>query len=153
MTGRPAGTCRATAAIELPAGVAETWAAVVDWDGQSRWMLLTTVRATERDGAGTGGRVSARTAVGPVGFTDDMVITQWRPPHLCRVRHLGKVVRGEGVFEVAEAGPGRSRFTWTEEVVPPFGRLGRAAWPLAGPALELLMRVSLRRLARAMAAA
>ena len=137
--------------MELPLAVPEAWAAVVDWDGQSAWMLLTTVRGTHRGGVGIGGGVSARTAVGPVGFTDDMVVTEWEPPHLCRVRHLGHVVRGEGVFVVAEAGPGRSRFTWAEEIEPPLGWLGRAGWPLVRPVFELLMRVSLHRLVRRVA--
>jgi hypothetical protein len=152
VAGRPGGACRAIVSVELPVAVPDAWAAVVDWDGQSRWMLLTTVRATERGGVGVGGGVSARTAVGPVGFTDDMVITEWQPPHLCRVRHLGNVVQGYGEFVVAGAGAGRSRFTWSEVVVPPLGRFGRAGWPLARPVFELLMRVSLQRLVRRVAA-
>jgi hypothetical protein len=143
--------CHAEASVELPLTVDQAWAAVVDWDSQSRWMLLTTVRGTEQRGVGVGGGVSARTAVGPVGFTDDMVITEWDPPSVCRVRHLGRLVRGEGGFVVSEA-PGGSRFTWSEDVVPPLGRLGALAgllvWPLVRPGVELVMRVSLRRLAR-----
>jgi hypothetical protein len=71
-----------------------------------------------------------------------MEIIAWDPPHLCRVRHLGKVVRGEGAFAVAGLGPRRSRFTWTEDVPT----------RLARPALEFFMRLSLRRLARQLAA-
>jgi hypothetical protein len=119
----------------------------MDWDGQSRWMLFTRVWATEQDGRGVGGGVSARTAVGALGFTDDMVITQWAPPHSCRVKHLGTVVRGEGAFVVTPA-PTGSTFTWSEDVVPPLGRLGAAGWPVVRPAFELMMRTSLRRLAK-----
>jgi Polyketide cyclase / dehydrase and lipid transport len=135
----------AQAAVDLPVGVHEAWAAVVDWDRQSEWMLLTRVRATAQGGEGVGGRASARTAVGPVGFTDDMEIIAWDPPYRCRVRHLGRVVRGEGAFAVDGLGPGRSRFTWTEELI--LGRLG-VAWPLVRPGFELFMRMSLRRLTR-----
>jgi hypothetical protein len=136
----------AEASIELPLPAEQAWAVVVDWDRQSGWMLLTTVRGTEQGGVGLGGGVSARTAVGPLGFTDDMVITEWDPPRMCRVEHLGGLVRGEGAFAV-ETVPGGSRFTWSEDVVPPLGRAGALAWPLVRPGFELMMRVSLRRLA------
>jgi hypothetical protein len=81
-----------------------------------------------------------------------MVITHWDPPRECTVKHLGKIVRGTGTFAVeptrSDAGSGGSRFTWSEDVVPPLGRLGAVAWPLVRPGFEALMRVSLRRLAR-----
>lgn len=128
----------AEVSVDLPVGADEAWDAVVNWERQSAWMLLTDVAG----GSGLGARVSARTAVGPVGFTDDMEIIVWDPPRLCRVRHLGKVVRGEGGFAVADLGPGRSRFTWTEDVPT----------PLVRPALEFFMRLSLRRLAKQVAA-
>ena len=41
------------------------------------------------DGRSPGSRLSARTAVGPVGFTDRMEITRWEPPVVCEVAHLG----------------------------------------------------------------
>ena len=118
----------------------------MDWDGQSEWMLLTRVWATDQDGRGVGGGVAARTSVGPLGFTDDMVITHWDPPRECTVKHLGTVVRGTGTFAVTPA-PGGSTFTWSEDVIPPLGRLGRIGWPLVRPGFELMMRTSLKRLA------
>ncbi len=136
----------AEASIGLPLTAEQAWAVVVDWDLQSGWMLLTTVRGTEQGGVGVGGGVSARTAVGPFGFTDDMVITEWDPPRVCRVKHLGRLVSGEGAFAV-EPTPGGSRFTWSEDVTPPLGRVGALAWPVIRPGFELMMRVSLRRLA------
>ncbi|MGW6280644.1 hypothetical protein [Kribbella sp. NPDC055071] len=162
----------------------------MDWERQSRWMLLTRVWATENGGSGVGGGVAARTSVGAVGFTDDMVITHWDPPRECTVKHLGKVVRGTGTFTVTptstpdptspagatspadptspagarspadatsaggpagSAGGGRSRFTWGEDVVPPFGRVGVAVWPVVRVGFEWMMRVSLRRLVREVA--
>jgi hypothetical protein len=146
-------TCHAEAAVELPLEPEVAWDVVMDWDSQSRWMLFTRVWATEQNGQGIGGGVAARTAVGPLGFTDGMVITQWSPPHECRVKHLGTVVRGEGAF-IVTPGPGGagSTFTWSEDVIPPFGRLGTAAWPVLRPGFELMMRRSLRRLANQVSA-
>lgn len=143
-------SCHAEAAVDLPLAPDAAWDVVMDWNGQSRWMLFTRVWPTEQDGRGVGGGVAARTAVGPLGFTDDMVITQWDPPTACRVKHLGKLVRGVGAFEVAPA-PAGSTFTWSEDVVPPFGRFGTAMWPVIRPGFELMMRISLRRLARVVA--
>ena len=134
----------------LPLGPEDAWGVVVDWERQSRWMVATRVWATEYGGRGVGGGVAARTSVGGVGFTDDMVITQWDPPRECTVKHLGKVVRGTGTFAVAPSGAG-SRLTWSEDVIPPFGWLGRIGWRVVRPGFEVLMRVSLRRLVKEIA--
>ncbi|MBP2350354.1 hypothetical protein JOF29_001437 [Kribbella aluminosa] len=134
----------------------DAWAVVMDWERQSRWMLFTRVWATGNAGSGVGGGVAARTSVGGIGFTDDMVITHWDPPRDCTVKHLGKVVRGTGTFTIEPraycgAGPDDlygSAFIWSEDVVPPFGRLGVFAWPIVRPVFEAMMRISLRRLVK-----
>lgn len=145
-----AGVCHAEASVELPMEPQETWDAVMDWSRQSRWMLFTRVWTTGQDGQGVGGGVAARTSVGPLGFTDDMVITHWDPPRSCQVKHLGTIVRGTGTFSINPTAAG-STFVWSEDVVPPFGRLGVAAWPVVRPGFELMMRISLRRLAKEVA--
>jgi hypothetical protein len=142
-----AGVCHAEASVGLPLGVDEAWGVVMDWERQSRWMLLTRVWATGQDGVGVGGGVAARTSVGGFGFTDDMVITHWDPPRECTVEHLGTVVRGTGTFAIAPAEFG-STFTWAEDVVLPLGRVGAAAWLAVRPVFEWFMRASLRRLVR-----
>ncbi|MEU4604300.1 SRPBCC family protein [Kribbella sp. NPDC023972] len=144
-------TCHAEASIGLPLDPQAAWDLVMDWDRQSRWMVLTRVWATDNDGIGVGGGVAARTSVGAVGFTDHMVITHWDPPRDCTVKHLGKLVRGTGTFTITPAPPGGSTFTWSEDVVPPLGRLGTAVWPVVRPGFEVMMRASLRRLVREMA--
>ena len=141
------GSCHAEASVELSLDPQDAWYVVVDWERQSRWMLFTRVWVTEQDGAGVGGGVAARTSVGGLGFTDDMVITHWDPPRECTVKHLGTVVRGTGTFTVAPSSGG-STFTWSEDVVPPLGRLGVLGWRVVRPVFEVMMRISLRRLAR-----
>lgn len=143
------GSCHAEASVELSLAPDQAWDVVMDWDRQSRWMLFTRVWATQNGGEGVGGGVAARTSVGGIGFTDDMVITHWDPPRDCTVKHLGKIVRGTGTFTLEPSTTGGvpgSTFTWAEDVVPPFGRLGELAWPVVRPAFEVMMRVSLRRL-------
>jgi hypothetical protein len=66
----------------------------------------------------------------------------------CVVRHTGRVVRGEGVFEVVELGPARTRFLWSELLDLPLGALGRAGWPIVRPVFRAGVRQSLRRMAR-----
>jgi len=144
------GPCHAEASVDLSLDPQAAWDTVMDWERQSRWMLFTRVWATGNDGQGVGGGVAARTSVGPVGFTDDMVITHWDPPRECTVKHLGTVVRGTGTFAVRPA-PGGSTFVWSEDVIPPFGRLGRLAWLLVRPGFELMMRISFNRLTKDLA--
>lgn len=149
-------SCHAEASVELPLAPDDAWDVVMDWERQSRWMLFTRVWAKENGGTGVGGGVAARTSVGGVGFTDDMVITHWDPPRECTVKHLGKIVRGTGTFLIEPRMFGvegntsalGSTFTWSEDVVPPFGRLGVFVWPVVRVGFEAMMRVSLRRLVR-----
>ena len=129
--------------IEVPAGPEEVWRVVVDWPGQRRWMLGTRVQG----GQGLGAKVTARTDAGPLAFTDTMVITDWDPPRRCVVRHTGRVVRGDGIFEVTPRGTG-SEFRWTERLDLPFGGAGRLGWRLVRPLTQRGMDTSLRRFAR-----
>ncbi len=132
--------------VDAPAQV--LWDAVVDWPGQGEWMLGTDVRVSGGDGQSVGSELAARSGVGPVGFLDTMVITEWDPPHQCVVRHTGRLVRGLGVFTVRERGAGRSTFVWREELDLPLGPLGRLAWPVAKVPFAWGVRYSLRKLAK-----
>jgi len=131
-----------TSRVLVPAEPADLWLLAMDWLRQGDWMLATRVRG----GQGVGATVVARTGIGPVGFTDTMVITQWDPPHRCVVRHTGRVVRGTGTFEVIPRGQ-LSEFAWTERLLLP--------WPASGPLARLvsvpagwIMGASLRRFRR-----
>lgn len=132
--------------VEAPAE--RTWDALTAWDRQSEWMVGTRVYATALGGRAVGGGLSAFTGIGPIGITDTMVITEWSPPEVCRVRHTGRVVRGTATFAVATDGPGRSVVTWSEQFLLPFGGLGETMWPLARPAVVWGLRLSLRKFAR-----
>ncbi len=134
--------------VDVDAPVEQTWAGATDWAGQGEWMLGTRVRPTVQGGQGVGGGIEAFTGVGPLGFLDRMEITLWEPPHRCHVRHLGRVVRGTGAFEVEPLAAGRSRFVWREDLDLPLGVLGRLGWPLVRPAFAYGVQVSLRRFAR-----
>jgi carbon monoxide dehydrogenase subunit G len=122
------------------------FAAVADWEGQSAWVAFTTVTA---DGGPhrVGERLLAVTKVAGVGFSDPMEVTRWEPPRRIDVRHHGRVLRGTGTFLV-EPAPGGAWFVWSEDLDLPFGVAGRLGFAVVGPAFRLMLRRSLRRLAR-----
>ena len=134
--------------VDVDAPVEQTWAGATDWAGQGQWMLGTTVRPTAQGGQGVGGGLEAFTGLGRLGFLDRMEITLWEPPRRCHVRHLGRVVRGTGAFEVEPRGEGRSVFVWREDLDLPLGALGRLGWPLVRPVFAYGVQLSLRRFAR-----
>jgi carbon monoxide dehydrogenase subunit G len=122
------------------------FAAVADWEGQSAWVAFTKVTA----GGGphrVGERLLAVTKVAGVGFSDPMEVTRWEPPRRVDVRHHGRVLRGTGTFLV-EPAPGGAWFVWSEDLDLPLGIAGRLGFAVVGPAFRLMLRRSLRRLAR-----
>ncbi len=127
----------------VEAGPERVWALLTDWEQQGRWMPATRVRSV--DGRGVGGRITARTGFGPLGFLDTMTVTQWNPPQRCEVLHTGRIVRGPGVFAVEPFGPGRCRVVWEEHLVLPLGMLGRAGWRLVRPLARAGLALALRR--------
>ena len=145
---------RLTVPVEVEAPAEVVWLAVTDWERQSEWMLGTRVEVTSPgDGRRLGATLRAVTGVGPLGFADPMEIVEWtvptgEGPHRCVVRHAGRVVRGDGVFEVVPLGPARSRLVWSELLDIPLGALGRVGWLLAQPVAGAGVLLSLRRFAR-----
>lgn len=132
-----------TSRVLVPAEPAQLWRLAMDWPRQGDWMLATQVSG----GQGVGATVTARTGCGRLGFTDTMVITEWCPPYRCVVRHTGRLVRGTGVFEVADRGPA-SEFAWTERLRLPVRLPGWLARWLASRPGRWVMDASLRRLER-----
>jgi uncharacterized protein YndB with AHSA1/START domain len=139
-------TLSVTVLVNAPAQ--HVFARLTDWPAQSEWMVGTTVRATKQSGQGIGAELSAFTGVGPIGFTDTMIITVWDPPHQCSVRHTGHIVKGEGDFIVTPISAQQSTCTWSERFILPFGILGKLTWPAARPFVRLGLRVSLKQFAR-----
>ena len=134
--------------VDIDAPPERVWAALVAWDTQGEWMLLTRVRGTHHDGIGVGGGIEGFTGIGPVGVLDTMRITRWDPPRRVDVLHTGRVVKGTGGFEVVDLGTGRSRFVWSEILDLPLGVLGRLGFPLVRPLFAWGVRRSLHRFAR-----
>lgn len=138
----------ATTHIEAP--IERVWEVLVDWEEQPRWMVdarSVEVRTSHRQGTG----VVLRCATDIAGFviTDDMEITEWEPPRLIGVHHLGRIIRGVGAFELEPTAHG-TRLVWWEEMDAPFGPVGEAlATLLVVPYVRRVFRASLAGLKRA----
>ncbi len=140
-------TVRESARVDVEAAAETVFAAATDWDRQHEWMLGTTVRVRRGDGHSVGSEVEAVTGIAGIGVPDRMRITLWDAPSRCEMRHLGRVVRGTGIFEVRPRGPGAATFEWIEELELPFGMLGTLGWPLLRPLFGAGLRLSLDRFA------
>lgn len=135
--------------VDVAAPAEVVWQVITDWEGQGDWMLGTRVAVTSAgDGRRLGATMRAVTGVGPLRVVDTMEVVEWAPPKRCVVRHTGRVVQGDGVFEVVELGPDRSRFLWSELLDLPLGALGRLGWPIVRPVFRAGVAHSLRRMAR-----
>ena len=119
--------------VQVAAPPVTIFKAMTDWERQGEWVFGTRVRVVAGDGESVGSEIDAVT----FGVSDRMRITRWDPPHAVEVEHLGRVVRGTGVFAVRG-----SRFVWTERLDVPF------FYPLVKPLFVLMLRRSLQRFAR-----
>lgn len=135
----------ATTHIEAPP--AAVWIELVDWEAQPRWMhdaRSVAVRTDRREG--TGVVLRCMTAVAGLTVTDDMEVTDWVEERRLGVRHLGRLIRGVGVFEL-EPTPAGTHLTWWEEIDAPFGAAGEALASLvAVPLVRRTFRISLAQL-------
>ncbi|MCW2862042.1 MAG: hypothetical protein JWP48_3750 [Actinoallomurus sp.] len=132
------------AAVDVPAHAEQVWGVLVDWSRHGEWVPFTRAEG----GGAEGESVEAWTGAGPMGFLDTMVITVWEPPTRVTVRHTGRLVRGEGRFDLLDLPDGHCRVTWSELIELPLGPLGRAGWIGVGPLARLMLRTALGRLAK-----
>jgi uncharacterized protein YndB with AHSA1/START domain len=136
-----------TARVDVNAPPETVFAAATDWERQGEWILATTVCVRHGDGRSVGSEVEAVTGIRGLGVTDRMQITVWDSPVRCEVRHLGRVVRGTGIFAVQPRGRGGATFEWTEQLELPLGALGELSATLFRPVFGWGLQRSLDRFA------
>ena len=110
--------------IEIDAPIKAVWSEIIDWQGQSEWMLATRVYDDGESPEGIGHRLRAFTGLFAkrsrlIGVMDEMVVSQWQPPTFTRVEHIGKIIKGYGTFTLSTVGENRTRFDWFEEIDAP----------------------------------
>lgn len=145
---------RLDAGTDIDADLGRVWEVLVDWEGQERWIPLTTLRVLSGHEEGLGVRVAALSGFWlgrlPVGLLDNFVVTGWSPPRAgeaeLEILHLGPYFTGEGVFHLSDRG-GRTRVSCTELITVPGGRLTNALVGLTLPLMRLGFGQSLRQLA------
>jgi hypothetical protein len=137
--------------LTIPAAQEDVWKKIADWKSQGDWMLQTKVWVTSDQVAGVGTSIAAFT--GPLyflyprfkffGLLDLMVVTQWQPPQLCDVEHIGKVLKGSGTFQLTRLSESTTRFDWSETIIAP-----KAVFFLIALPLYVGVRISLARFSR-----
>ena len=139
--------------IKINAPIEKVWTAIADWESQGDWMLQTRVWVTSEIRVGAGTSISALT--GPLvksgfkyGLLDKMVVTNWQPPYLCEVDHVGKVIKGTGKFELTDISNEQetsTHFDWSETIKAP-----KAVFFLIFLPTYLGVRISLLRFRRSL---
>jgi carbon monoxide dehydrogenase subunit G len=120
---------RFTVRAQVPIPAEEAWERVLDLRAQEAIIPFTTVRRVSAPGEDppsegglrVGTRFVGRTALGPVGFDDPMVVETLRPPGgdapgFARIRKEGRVIGGWIDLTVAREAPGSSRVQWAQEI-------------------------------------
>lgn len=153
-------------AVDVRAPVTRVWDALVDWEAQAQWMMDArgvTVVTPQRTGRGV--TIHVPTTLLGLPVLDVMRITGWDPPHRLEATHLGRFIKGVGIFELHAVGSdgddgagdapatrsspagqdGVTRVVWSEEIVAPLGRVGEIGARLVLPLLEAIFTRSLRR--------
>jgi hypothetical protein len=139
--------------IKIDRPVKVVWDCLVDWKSQGDWMLQTKVWSElDQDRTinnGKGVLIFAFTGPFPnlyprirLGILDTMEITKFKPPVLCEVVHIGRIIRGTGKFELKQS-KSETVFNWQEDLVahPVFLLIMK-------PLLLIGVWLSLRRFAR-----
>lgn len=102
--------------------VAQAWAAVTDFAGHGDVIPLTTI-VTDPGRPRLGWRFAGVTRLGPVRFTDPMLVTTWEPPQgspsagRVRLVKIGRWLQGWAEITVEAEGEGAC-VTWCETLRP-----------------------------------
>ncbi len=132
----------------LDAPPARVWDDVKDIASHVEWMEdAVAIHFTSLRRSGVGTTFDCDTRVGPLGLTDRMEITEWRPKRSMGIRHVG-LVTGTGRFTLRRRPRGRTRFTWEEKLVFPWWMGGPVGGLVGGQVLRLVWRRNLRNLRR-----
>lgn len=137
---------RVSISTVLEAPPSQVWTYLEDIGSHVEWMSdAIAIRFISPRRTGVGTRYECDTRVGPLRLTDVMEVTEWVPGQAMGVRHVG-LVTGTGRFTLDGVEPGRTWFTWSEQLSFPWRRGGPLAALVARPLLTRVWRDNLRNL-------
>lgn len=134
-----------TLEVVLPAPPDVVWRAITDWEAQDEWMLEASdfvVVSPQREGVGVEAEATVR--IGGIATRDRIRVDVWEPERHLGIVHLGWVA-GRGDVKLAPE-PGGTRFTWREELQPPWGIAGAVGMRLFRPLMRRIFRRDVREL-------
>lgn len=129
-----------TVDLVVPGSPDQVWLRLWDLDRHGATVPLTTMAGGP---LGPGARFSGRTALGPLGFDDDMVVRDWDPPRRAVVDKVGRAVTGSIVATLEPVADG-TLLRWRQTYGSAFVPASLAA--LARPAVRTAYRSALRRI-------
>jgi hypothetical protein len=127
----------------VPVPLERVWATVTDVSSHGAAVPFTHMR-TDPAPMAVGWRFDAVTRLGPVRFTDSMVVDVWEPPsrELRRgrfaIRKVGRLLGGSADIVVEAVDAGTTMILWAEEIIVQPARVGRALAPVVDPCVALL---------------
>lgn len=139
--------------VTIGAPPAAVWASVSNLANHTEWMQdAVAIRFVSDATTGAGVVMDCDTRIGPLQVTDRLVVTEWDEGRVIAIRHEGAVI-GTGRFVLAEAGPDRTLFSWTEDLRFPWWMGGPPGAAAARPILSWTWRRNLATLRRQIEAA
>ena len=130
--------------IDIRRSAETVWRYLVDWEGLPRWMGDARDVHVTGTREGVGAEVVATIRIGGMVTKDPIRVTRWEPPAILEIAHLGWV-KGRGYMELSPTEDGVQLF-WREELIPPWGVIGRAGLRMYSPLLRRTFRKDLQRL-------
>lgn len=134
-------------AITLPGPPEIVWRLITDWEHQDDWMLeASDFKVTSAHREGLGVEAEATISIGGITTRDTVRVVTWEPPKRLAIEHGGWVA-GRGELFLTPMADDETYLYWREELIPPFGLLGRIGLLLFRPLMRRIFVRDLRVLA------